>query len=86
MARKWIVFASIGLVVTIGFTIAAIIRNYVQYNVMKATRQSRENESGADMKEKTGQRKKNGRVERWRDGLGKAYLLPALSVAGASLA
>ena len=29
---------------------------------------------------------KSGRVERWRGGLGVAYLLPALSSAGASLA
>jgi hypothetical protein len=29
---------------------------------------------------------KIGRVERWRGGLGAAYLSPALSVAGASLA
>ena len=29
---------------------------------------------------------KSGRVEKWRGGLGGAYRLPALSVAGASLA
>jgi hypothetical protein len=29
---------------------------------------------------------KTGRVERWRGGLGVAYLCPALSFAGASLA
>ena len=33
-----------------------------------------------------GSTRKTGRVERWRGGLGRAYLLPALSFAGASLA
>jgi hypothetical protein len=32
------------------------------------------------------QQNRAGRVERWRGGLGRAYLLPALSFAGASLA